>query len=963
MGGKFRDPASWPRTGNRDLVDLGLRRWRESVRALPPGPDRDAAEEFARTGAGGAMLACVFGASPFLGGLAVRDPGTLAKLWRDGPERHVEGVLAELGSLAPDCSERDASRALRYARRKVALAVALADISGQWNVEAVTTALTDLAQTACSVAFRILLTRLAKRGAITPPHKDDPERESGLIALGLGKLGGHELNFSSDIDLILLYDPDVVPAARRYEVPGHLMRLARWFIALLSDPTEDGLAFRVDLRLRPDPVSTPLVLSTQSALRYYESRGQTWERAAMIKARPIAGDVAAGREYLRKLEPFVWRNHLDFATVQDLHDIKKRIDAQHRGGAIGEPGQNLKLGRGGIREIEFFAQTHQLVWGGANPSLREIPTCEALRSLTRAGHLGRRVTDTLSRSYRYLRRVEHRIQMVADKQTHSLPVDPADFRTLARFLGYAGSGEFRADLTEQLRQVERQYESFFELPREMTEASASSTLSTQSREETVASLGRMGFRKPGDAFGVIERWRTGSGLETADERARSLLQSLTPSLVIATCGTEDPDLAVRKFDELMRGSGDARRTLTLLQANLHVMETVAEILVTAPAIGAMLTERPALVEVLLDPATDAWSADSETLARSLDEKLQGAQDHDAEVELLGEWVDTARFRVGVRVLFHSLDPLDALQPLSDIADCGLLHRLQRVRESLAGADVALLASGRLARREVNFDGPLQLCLCPDDNESVPDESRLDGIGSGLARDLRGSSDQGRASLRIRIGPSRPLASLDRESPSSPMLPADLAVRRPIARSERLARRVRRRIRRAMAAAGEHSELGPALSALRNQWSRTERPAGPWSIETRPGGLLDLELLVHRLRLGRAATHPEVLAEGTTEQTLKLLGQSGDLTEAEVAELVDGWRVWTRILTLQNLVGSVTEGDSVPTSLRPLFRDAAGCQSFDEVESRMDAVAASVSASLERVLGSAPQSDRAFSPEG
>ena len=206
-----------------------------------------------------------------------------------------------------------------------------------------------------------------------------------------------------------------------------MMRLAHSFIAILSEPTIDGIAFRVDLRLRPDPVSMPLVVSTKSALAYYDKRGQTWERAAMIKARPIAGDGAAAGKFLAGLESFVWCERLDFATVQALHEIKKRIDDQHRGGRIGEPGQDLKLGRGGIREIEFFAQAHQLVWGGSDPRFRTIATCESLRTLAKAGRIPAKVTETLIHAYEYLRRVEHRIQMVADKQTHSLPKDPDEF--------------------------------------------------------------------------------------------------------------------------------------------------------------------------------------------------------------------------------------------------------------------------------------------------------------------------------------------------------------------------------------------------------------------------------------------------------------------------------------------------------------------------------------------------------
>lgn len=958
MTRSLKDPQVWPRTGNPERVKSGLRSWQDAARELSPGGDRDFAEAFPRTPDGKSMLACIFGASPFLGSLAVRDPGSVRALWEYGPARCVATVLDGLRSLAPDCGEREAARELRVARRKVALAVALADIGGLWDVAAVTAALTGLAEAACSLGFRVLLTKLAARGAVSPPHSDDPERDSGLIALGLGKLGGRELNFSSDIDLILLYDPDVLPAFRRYEVPGHLMRLARWFIALLAEPTVDGQAFRVDLRLRPDPVSTPLVLSTKSALQYYERRGQTWERAAMIKARPVAGDIVAGNQYLRRLEPFIWRDHLDFATVQDLHDIKKRIDAQHRGGIIGEPGQNIKLGRGGIREIEFFAQTHQLIWGGTNPSLRTIPTCGALRALSDAGHIPREVTGALSNSYVYLRRVEHRIQMVADKQTHSLPRDPARFETLARFLGYPDGKAFSSKLTARLRQVEGQFESFFELPREMTEASASSTLAKRSQGDTVDRLGRMGFRDPGAAFEIIEKWRTGRSLAARDERALTLLQSLTPSLVIAMCGTEDPDLAIQRFDGMIDRLDHGHRTFTLFQANLHVMESIAEILVAAPAIGAILTARPGLVEALLDPQTDVEQPDRKALEQTLAVKMEGANGYETELDRLREWIDMAKFRVGVQVLFHSLDPLDAMRPLSDIAECAVSTLLRSADEALAachgrvaGASGVIVAQGRFARREVNFGTALDLVLYHD----APEDAMTDGP-ERIAAKAYFSKLQRRvvAGLRGRPGTRPAYDCIARQRPANVESlrgrlsegiggRAGLCDPRPIAPIGPLAERVQAIVRECFSTARDESRLRSDMSALRERHETELSLPSLWSVESRGGGMADMEVLAHYLRLRAAPVFPQVLSKRTIGELLISLERAGALARKDCMVLLDGWQLWTRILTLQHLLGGSAAGDTVPQRLRELFQSAASTESFDGVEPKIDSVARAVQA--------------------
>lgn len=921
MSDGFHRRDRWPPTGNPERVELGLRRWGDAVARLDPGEDRTFAEALPSAPAGRAMLECVFGASPFLSACAVRDPGFLRALWERGPGRCVDDALAGVRALPTDAAKEDAAKALRSARRGVAVAAGLADIASVWDLEAVTGALTRLAEESCSAVFRMLLAKLAERGALAPPDPRDPERGSGFIALGLGKLGGCELNYSSDIDLILLYDPDAVPAAMRHEAPAHWMRLARSFLSILSEPTVDGIAFRVDLRLRPDPISMPLVVPTTTALRYYGQRGQTWERAALIKARPVAGDLDAGAAFLAALEPFVWKEGLDFATVQDLHAIKKRIDAQHRGGAIGEPGQNLKLGRGGIREIEFFAQAHQLVWGGAEPALRTIGTCETLRAMTRAGRIPASVTEPLTAAYGYLRRVEHRIQMVADKQTHSLPKDPAELETLARFLGYRGNPEFADELAGHLRQVERQYESFFELPLEMTEASALSSLVGLPRDEAVERLGRLGFRDAGAALDAIESWRSAEGAGEAGD----LLEALTPAVVIAACGTADPDLAVRRFSGYFAGLADGRQTLSLVQANLHVLETVAEIMVSAPAVGDLLSARPALLAELLDPVTDGAAPAQEDLAADLDLRLNRARDGADALGIVREWVDTMRCRTAVRVLFHSLDPLDAAPQLRSIADAATAAVVARAEAAAAarhggieGAELAVLAGGRIEPGEAVGDR-LSLALCydapagsvSDGSEPLAAAEYFGGLWSAVLRDLNGPPGE------------RPTFA---QVEGTPPLDAD-GLRRRLYESAAPPRTVRASPGFALPPAAERDAAKEGLAAAVCARGSATPPCGPWSVEGRSGGLLDVEALLHH-------TPPAAM----------------DPADGEA--LLAARSLWTRILTLQRCIGGGAADGRVPDRLQPLFYEAADAAGFEQVEARMDAVAAAVVAVSDRVLADA-----------
>ena len=969
---EFDAPESWPYTGNLGRVESGLLHWRDAVHRLDPGPDRDFAEAFPDTPAGNAMLATIFGASPFLGRCVIRDPGYVRALWEQGPDRCVDDVVTQLQALPCDADRSSVASALRLARRRVALAVGLADIAQAWDLKAVTSALTRFAETACSVAFRQLLTELSRRGALDLADSEDPERDSGLIALGLGKLGGCELNYSSDIDLILLYDPTTVPTDRRYEIASNLIKLARSFVALLAEPTVEGRVFPVDLRLRPDPVSMPLVVSTESALRYYEQRGQTWERAALIKARPVAGDIKAANAFLDQLKSFVWRSDLDFTTVQDLHGIKKRIDAQHRGGQIGVPGQNLKLGRGGIREIEFFAQAHQLVWGGTDRSLRTPATCASLRALTESGRIPVKVSQALTAAYTYLRGVEHRIQMVADKQTHSLPTDRAELETLARFLGHPSDAAFAQELEGHLRQVEQQYESFFELPREMTEASAATALSHGSASDSISRLERMGFRNAERAFEIIEKWRTGRSLAARDARALRLLQALTPSLVIAMCGTQDPDLAMDRFDRMIDRIPDGYQAFTLFQANLHVMETVAEIMVSAPKIGALLTARPSLLEDLLDPKTDSSPPGRTALEASVTTLMQDAGEYGDAVDRLREWVEASRFRVGVQVLFRSLDPLDAPPLLSDIADCAVSMLLRRAETEVAdkhghnpGAGTAVVATGRFGTRALSFESGLEI----EFRHFAPQgRSSGDPVGTSAAdygreiealvlSGLRGRPGQ-RQIYACRVA-GRAIESASLQDTPRAGEPAGRA--RLVAWTDGITDRAKEAIPKAVSGIWNPDTLRARLAAGGRETKAESAQPRAWNVDQRPGGLVDIELLTDYLwscespRMGTPETR-------TTGEALAELAEKGAVSPEDATCLIEGWKLWTRILALQRLSGTDRDGESVPERLRPLFQAAADTDSFDGVTLRMERAADAVRAVCNRLLSPKDQDAAYFSPE-
>ena len=353
-------------------------------------------------------------------------------------------------------------RLLRRMKAEAALLIALADIGGVWPVMRATRALTELADAAVRAAVRFLLRDAAARRPAQARRPAKPEEGSGYIVLAMGKMGAFELNYSSDIDLIVFYDRDAPALADKDDATAFHVRITRGLVKLLQERTADGYVFRVDLRLRPDPASTPIAVSTEAALNYYGSVGQNWERAALIKARACAGDIAAGEAILAQLAPFIWRKYLDYAAVADIQAMKRQIHAYRGHDEIAVEGHNIKLGRGGIREIEFFVQTQQLIAGGRHPELRGRETLPTLAALAEGGWIGAEARDDLEAAYHFLRTIEHRLQMVADEQTHTLPADREGIERFARFAGFKDRDAFAQKLVEHLRKVQRQYVRLFE---------------------------------------------------------------------------------------------------------------------------------------------------------------------------------------------------------------------------------------------------------------------------------------------------------------------------------------------------------------------------------------------------------------------------------------------------------------------------------------------------------------------
>src|SRR5437899_6381608 len=485
-------------------------------------------------------------ASPYLFDLVRADGARTMRLLESDPEAHLARLIDNTcRDVSSASGEADVMASLRRMKAEAALLIALCDIGGVWPVMRVTAALTDVAVSSVRAALQYLLRQEAARGKLSPPNSEAPEEGCGLIVLAMGKMGAGELNYSSDVDLIVFFDPDNTTLASDIEPQPFFVRVTQGMARILQQRTHDGYVFRVDLRLRPDPSSTQVAISRDAALHYYEREGRTWERAAMIKARACAGDAKAGEALIAELSPFVWRKHLDFAALADVHDMKRQMQTYRGQSEIAVEGHKVKVGRGGIREIEFFAQTQQLIAGGRHPELRVRPTLHALQVLAASNWITFQACDELTAAYEFLRRVEHRLQMIADEQTHALPEDAEAVERFANFFGYASRAAFAKDLLGHLNIVQGHYGKLFEGdPTGTVKLPQVNYAAGPEDARLLDHLTTLGFKKPVAVAGTLQLWMQGNYRGLRNEATKAAFIEFVPGLIDGLAHAEDPDDAV-----------------------------------------------------------------------------------------------------------------------------------------------------------------------------------------------------------------------------------------------------------------------------------------------------------------------------------------------------------------------------------------------------------------------------------
>jgi glutamate-ammonia-ligase adenylyltransferase len=853
----------------------------------------------------------------------------------------IDQGIADAMAAAQAIGAETIGAELRRWRTALALAVALGDLAGELDLEGVTGALSDFADLAIDGALRAAI-------AERVPGAD----ARGFAILALGKLGSRELNYSSDVDLILLFDPHVLPHRQREEPGEAAVRIARRLVELLQQRTEDGYVARVDLRLRPSPEVTPIALPVDAAISYYESQALPWERAAFIRARVAAGDRALGERFLAEIQPFIWRRALDFGAIEEIRDISVRIRDHYAQGQAFGPGFDLKRGRGGIREAEFFAQVQQLIHGGREPELRAPATLDALAVLARGGRLERDVADGFAAAYRRLRDTEHRLQMIADQQTHRLPVDPAELDAVARLDGLADG----AALVESLRpHVAFVGENFDGLAVDRGEHLSNDP------DILAGELAAIGYRDVEVPLKRIGEWRSGQIRSLRSPAARRAFEAMLPVLLRAIAHGPDPTHALNRFSDIVERVSSGVNLYRLLVAQAPLADMLALILAHAPVLADQLARRPVLLDGLIDASSFATPSEPDELAERLAKGPRG-ESYDQQLDRVRRLVNERRFALGVQLILKHRDPLDIMMGYANVAE-GAIQALaaattaqfEREHGRVAGGELLILGLGRLGGRALTHASDLDLIFIFDAAE---------GAMSDAVKPLSATDYFNRLARRIVTALSVPTASGPLYDVDTRLRPQGaegmMAVRldafaayqkaeawtwehmallraRAVHGSPAGRGRLEAAIETVLGLPRDAAKVRADAGKMRADMLRHKPPSGPLDIKLGPGGLVDLEFAVHVLQLSRGIGFDPRL-----EYAIAALVEAGLLGADVDADL----RLLSRILVTMRLVAP--DGSVPPAESRTLVAEVCGYPDWDALLAAHDAARQRVAALWARV---------------
>ncbi len=906
--------------------------------------------------------------SPYLRDIANIDTTILATAISEPLEPSIEAMIAEAracwkpGAGGELPSEAEVMSRLRIVKRRVAFLIALADLARIFDGRMTTAWLSRLAEASVGAAIDHLLLAAHDGRKVTLKNAAAPSEGSGLIVLGMGKLGASELNYSSDIDLVVFFDEQAGIVADPDDAIEMFPRLMRRLVRIMQERTADGYVFRTDLRLRPDPGSTPLAIPVDAAMIYYEGRGQNWERAAFIKARAVAGDIQAGEQFLRGLVPFVFRKYLDYAAIADIHSIKRQIHAHKGHGAIAVKGHNVKLGRGGIREIEFFAQTQQLIAGGRMSTLRCRGTEETLAELTKAKWIDEETRDELTEAYWFLRDVEHRIQMVRDEQTHLLPETEADLKRIAFMMGFDDTPSLAVRLVDVFKTVERRYARLFEQETKLSTETGNLVFTGQADDpDTLNTLRKLGFERPSDISRVIRTWHYGRYKATQSVEARERLTELTPELLRVFGESKRADEAILRFDSFLSGLPAGIQLFSLLGSNPALLSLIVNIMSSAPKLAEVIAAKPHVFDGMLDPGLMAELPTRAYLAERIHGFLAPARYYEEVLDRLRIFADEQRFLIGIRLLTGAIRGAMAGRAFTHLADLVIEAALDAVMKEIRtahgdfpGGRVAVVGMGKLGSFELTAGSDIDIILLYDYDDETAESSgpkpldatryftritqRLisalsapmaEGVLYEVDMRLRPSGNKGPVATRIK--------SFEKYQREEAWTWEHMALTRArlVCGDKELIGEAERIIADVLGSKTDAENVAKDVSEMRALIEQEKPSASIWDLKLIPGGLIDIEFIAQYLRL--VASTKGIVVGGddfNTAGQVKLLGV--ELMNRDDMELCLGaLSLYTDISQLIRLcIDGLFDPKEAPAGLTDLVCRAGDCPDIKTLEAEI-----------------------------
>ncbi len=925
----------------------------------------------------GQLLDLARAGSPWLEWLLKHHVEFLAQLVEETPENTLAEICKRAASAAQADDRATASKILREEKNKLALFVGLCDVGGVWRDGQVTAALTRFADVAVSSTVDVLLREEQAKGRFLARDKDNPSLGSGYVVLAMGKMGAFELNYSSDIDLIILYDPETSPLAEDVEASTFFVKLTRSLVSVLQDVTEDGYVFRTDLRLRPDPRATQVAIAIEAAAIYYEYQGQNWERAAMIKARPCAGDIALGNEFLQRLTPYIWRKYLDYAAIADVQSMKRQIHAVKGHGEIAVRGHDLKLGRGGIREIEFFVQTQQLIAGGRNPKLRGRSTLAMLEGLAAEGWISPETAKDMTNDYWFLRMLEHRAQMIDDLQTHHVPKDEAKFESFAHFAGFADGASLAVKLEQALRRVQNHYAALFEQASDLGTNEGSLVFTGADDDPaTLETLARMGFTSGPEVAATIRAWHFGRYPAMRTARAREVLTEIMPRLLKSLSSNGQADQAFLAFDKFLKNLPAGVQLFSMIKANPRLVDLLTLVMGTAPRLAEKLSHRPRILEAVVAPDFFGPLPDANRIKADLDLVLADDVPRDEAMDRLRVWAREMNFRFGLRLLSETISADDAGRGFSDTAGVAIdkllkvvLHEMEQSHGRVEGGACLVLGLGKLGGREMTAGSDLDIMLVYDYAEGV-EESDGDKplsplqyytrVTQRLVTGLTVLTSEGElyeVDMRLRPSGSKgPLAvsraAFETYQKTDAWTWERMALTRArvVAGDGGLSKKIQTIIAETLCLKRDPEIIRKDVAKMRALMLQEHADTSLWDLKRKPGGQVEIEFIAQYLQLVHAWENPGILQQNTFQAIVKL-EENGFLEKRAAHQIMDALKLYQSMTQLLRLcVDGSFEPQSAPSRLNSALARLAAQPNMATTEAVLADHQAAISAIFTEIIG-------------